>query len=230
MNKTRVMLSLFMVFGMMGVTVVPAMAGIDVGAYREQVTTGADSTLASARDGNLRGTVTTSIILDTGTTGVSWVAASVGAYAEDETNAYTWSDSGIETESSLDDVGADSFSASSDAGAVVTYDGDVVVQSTSYTNLQTSLDVGESSLRATSYGSLYAGSYADTWYGTETYNYVYGEVEVGTDDGLVYAYAWGESEDDELASVSLDASVIVNDETATATLDGSATSSAVVVP
>jgi len=230
MNKTKMVLSLFMVLAMIGTTAVPAMAGIDVGAYRERMTTGADSVLGSARDGNLRGTVTTSIILDTGTTGEVWVAADVSAYANDETDAYTWSESYIESESSLDDVGVDVLSASSDGNAVVTYNYNPVVLTTSYANLQTSLNVGGSSLRAETSGYLYSGAYADTLYGTDTYNEVYGTVDVGTDDNLVYAYAWGESEDPVFASISLDASVTVNGETATATLDGSATSSAVVVP
>lgn len=205
---------------------VPAMAGVDVSAYRQLVSTGTDSVIGSARDGDLRGTVTTSLILNEGTTGLAWVTANVYA-CDDGSDSYTWSYSDISAGSFLDDAGTDSLSASSAGTAVVTYQNVPRVQTTSNSVLSMSLAVSANSLWAGTRGYANAWADADIFAGTWTYNDVYGDVGVGTDDGWVYAIAWGESIDPALASVSLDVSVTVNGETASATLEGTATATAI---
>lgn len=233
MKSIKTMLAFLMVISM----IAPAMAGVDVSAYREQVTTGIDSVMATAVDNeNTRGTVTTSIGLDTGTNGDAWVAAYVKACSDcydeyyDDYETYSKSYSWIGTEIYMDNTGTDNLVASSGGSSVITSEDESVVLTTSNSVLSTSLLVGSDSLQTETSGYVDAYAHANAYYGDWTYNYVYGRVMAGTDDESVYAIAWGYSEDPVFASISLDANVNVNGETASATLDGSATSSAVVVP
>ncbi len=221
MSKIKGIVTLLMVLMVFSV---PALADVNVGAYRELFSSGYTTATAKADDGTYTATATATVDMDAGPTWESaWVYADTGAGAT-EGISYSWSESYAAGSSFLDIQGTDSLNAVSTGYAIVTND-ESVTSGTSST-ISMSLNVGHDSLWAGAGGIAGALAWADTEYGTWSYVGIGADVEAGTDDGTVYAYASGYSEDENIVSLSLEASVNVDGEVASAEFDGTSTAAA----
>jgi len=207
-----------------------ASADVDVSAYRELVSSGVQSASAIANDGHRIARTTVDISMTTGDNGngETYVSAGADKYYGDAWNAY--SESCIVGNSYQNLIGVNTFVASSDGKAVGLRNG-LKVKAKTNAEVTTVASVGGDSLWAGTF--VFADIYTEAVrtspkvaYGSF---YVDGTAMAGTDDRTVNAYSYASTSGSDAndhkvvldGSIDISASVTVNGEIATATVDAS---------